>query len=793
MSSLPVRHPLQGLVILDALSSKLAPATRYLAELGAHVLRLELDAPGPLDSREAVRAFAANTGKSFTAGDPASPGLRSSLMEAIIRADAVLFDPHGPFGQLMAELASESAKVIVAASDFGTGNDFAEWQATDPVLHAMTGELSRSGISGRPPLLPPGELATQCAAVHLAYVTLVGFLRYFQTGTREAIDFSALDGAMQALDPGYGINGSATVGVSPRTLSPGRPKKGFQYPILPCADGHVRICLLAPRQWRGMFEWMGRPEEFASSEFEKLQVRYASPTLLPAMASFFADKRREDLESGAVRHGVPLSAVLTTEEALEAPHFAERKALVEVAGPGGEHVRLPNGVLSIDDSRMTAKSIAAEGIASVSFPARSADGLPLAGLKVLDLGVIVVGAEQSRLLADLGADVIKIESRAFPDGTRQSMLRIGLSFSFASGHRNKRSLGLNLRSEKGLAIFRKLAAQADVVLTNFKPGTLESLGIGYEDLKAINPSIILVESSAFGSTGPWAKRMGYGPLVRAATGLTKEWCYPGDPDGHSDSVTIYPDHVGGRVSVLGVLALLLDRARSGRGGKVASSQAEIVLAHKGWQIAARGLPEIDLDEPEDAPWGVYPCAGEDQWCVVTMRGDSDWRALAQVIDGLDPSLSRKQRLEARGSIEEAVSAWTCTRSTDQVASTLQAAGVPAAAMLQITELPNHAYYRQRGFFRTESHPWLDETFQTEAMHARFSSLPVPPQRPAPLAGENTADVMRDWLGMSDEAIGELVASGVLEPMSDKLQALLDGIERDRANAAVETANGESVQ
>ena len=140
---------------------------------------------------------------------------------------------------------------------------------------------------------------------------------------------------------------------------------------------------------------------------------------------------------------------------------------------------------------------------------------PLEGLKVLDLGVIVVGAETGRLLGDMGADVIKIESLAFPDGLRQSHLPYGLSVSFAAGHRNKRSLGLNLKHPEGVALFKRLAAKADLVLSNFKPGVMQALGLGHDALAEINPAIISVESSAFGSTGPWSKRMGYGPLARS--------------------------------------------------------------------------------------------------------------------------------------------------------------------------------------------------------------------------------------------------------------------------------------
>ena len=771
-----MRRPLAGLNIIDIVAGPLAPATRYLAELGAYVTHISGDVP-ELSTRAGLEDLAAHSGKARLTIDAASDEDIAQALSLIGEADALVIDTSHGLGKLSA-FAPATLRgaypdlLIIECSNFGRGNSCSGWQATDAVLHALTGELSRSGIRDRAPLLPPGELATQCAAVQLAYVMLVSLITHLQTGAGDHVDYSMLDGAMQALDPGYGISGSATMGRPARLLSRDRPPRGFQYPIIPCADGYVRICLLAARQWRGMFEWMGRPEEFASPDFEKIGVRYKSTTLIPAISVFFSDKTRADLEAGAQAHGVPLSALLDGLEAVENPHFRERQAFRMHHTPDGTEVMLPNGVLEIDGQRMTAEDGEPTPYSKPIIPAPTVAGLPLSGLKVLDLGIIVVGGEQGRLLADLGADVIKIESRAFPDGTRQSDLAIGMSVSFAAGHRNKRSLGLNLRDPEGKALFERLVAQADVVLTNFKPGTMASLGLGYDQLRTINPGIILVESSAFGAHGPWAKRMGYGPLVRAATGLTEQWRYPDDPESYSDSVTIYPDHVGGRVSILGVLALLIDRARAGKGGHVISSQAEIVLAHQAWQIAASKSGLVDPAGPPDAPWGVFPAQGDDEWCVVTIRDDADWKALCSVVPGLDPSMDRATRVAARVALEAKIASWLAERTADEAMADLQALGIPAARMLRVADLPDFAYFAERGVLRVEEHPYLAEAFHSEAMIARTNALAPPPSRTAPLAGENTVEVMQDWLGLCSQEIADLTTRGVLEtPGDDILQAI----------------------
>ena len=176
---------------------------------------------------------------------------------------------------------------------------------------------------------------------------------------------------------------------------------------------------------------------------------------------------------------------------------------------------------------------------------------------MLDFGVIVLGAEAARLFADQGAEVIKVESRAFPDGARVSPVH------FAIGHRGSRSVGVNLRSAEGVEVVKRLVAESDVVLANFKPGTLEKLGLGPRTLHEINPGIVIAGSSAVGATGPWSSWMGYGPLVRCASGLTSLWRYPDDAESFSDSTTIHPDHYAARVTAITALAALIARRRVG--------------------------------------------------------------------------------------------------------------------------------------------------------------------------------------------------------------------------------------
>jgi crotonobetainyl-CoA:carnitine CoA-transferase CaiB-like acyl-CoA transferase len=741
-------RPLSGTRVLDLLLGPMGAIGRQLAELGADVIRLEPEG-GARDRREGLLAAGVSLG--FVAANLGKRATTLDRLPALAKdADIVLCGPETDVAALRAD---NQKLVVMTVSDFGLLGRFAAWSGSDAVFHALSGELSRSGLPGSAPLLPPGDLAYGCAAGQAVYVVLLAYYNALKTGTGDHLDFSVLDGATQALDPGYGIGGSVAGGVPAFRAPRGRVEARHRYPILRCKDGFVRICVLSPKQWRGLFEWMGRPKEFADPSYDRTETRSESNTLLPAIADFFAEKDRRQLEEQSQRFGVPIAAVLDLEEALTTEQMIARKAFTPIDIGRGVSAPFPNGILEIDGQRMGVSGSAPQvethiGWAAprVEVPPFPGGERPLSGLKVLDFGVIVVGAEAGRLLGDQGADVIKVENSVSPDGSRQNRTGGLISVPFASGHRNQRGLGLNLRKPEGKALLRRLVAQSDVLLSNFKGGTLKSLGLDYEALRELNPSIIVTDSSAFGPTGPWSDRMGYGPLVRASTGLTMQWRYDDDPESFSDSITVYPDHVAGRISAIGVLALLIRRLRTGLGGQVSVSQAEVMLSHMAPSIAAHALEKSSqVVIREVAQSNVYPCAGDDEWCVVTMRNAADAQAIARVTAGTP------------------LPQWLREHDSREAMETLQAVGVPAGTMLRVSELPSFDYFVIRRFFRRETHPHIKQPFTVEAAPVRSERLPDPPQLPAPLAGEHTVAIVREELDLPVDEVERLVQAGVLEP------------------------------
>lgn len=320
-----------------------------------------------------------------------------------------------------------------------------------------------------------------------------------------------------------------------------------------------------------------------------------------------------------------------------------------------------------------------------------------------------------------------------------------MSESFAWTHRNHLALGLDLRNSEGKAIFGRLVAESDAVFANFKPGTLTSLGFSYDVLHAFNPRIVLAGSSAFGNRGPWSTRMGYGPLVRAATGVTRVWTSDeAQPDNSQhpfyDATTIFPDHVVGRVGALLALAALIHRDRTGGGAHVHISQAEVVVNQLDTMFVAEAARATDVAEihPDTSVHAVYPCAGDDEWCVISIRSDDEWRRATSVFGqpelANDPRFgASRSRVANRSELVAAVSAWTSTRTPVQAAGALQAAGVAAGPMNRPSDILEDPQLIERNLFRDMVHPLIARPLPAETGPAPFRHIPQAPQRPGAAA------------------------------------------------------------
>ncbi len=788
---------LDAVRVLDLSSGAGDQVTRLLADLGADVLKVEppMGSPGreqpPTLAGASIPFALHNANKRSVVLDPYDEDDYARFHELAAEADIVVDDGHygeaATFGTSAEELAAQYQHLVVLSiSDFGATGPRSLWRATDAVLYAMCGALSRSGPTTGTPVLPPDGIASATAAAQAAWAALAAYYNRLRCGTGGYIDFSRFDAVVMSLDPAFGSHGQVAAGIRRTGQWRGRPKNQDAYPIYPCQDGYVRLCVMAPRQWHGLRRWLGEPEEFQDPKYDALGERFAAwPDISRLIEALFAGQTMKDLVSAGQAHGVPIAAVLTPAQILGSEHFEAVGAITDAELVPGVRTRVPSGYFVVDGQhsgfRTPAPALGQDGPgwraipAVVSSPSGRLGDYPFAGLRILDLGIIVAGGELSRLFGDLGAEVIKIESADFPDGLRQARVGDAMSESFAWTHRNNLGFGLDLRSDKGKDIFSRLVAEADAVFANFKPGTLTALGFPYEKLRAINSRIVLAESSAYGDEGPWSARLGYGPLVRAATGVSRLWTAdePKEPDGAArhafyDATTIFPDHVVGRITAIAALAALIHRTRSNNGSHVHISQAEVVVnqldtLYVTQAAVAAGVPRICEDTSLHA---VCPCAGDDEWCVISIESDDEWRCAAGVFHhpqwADDPRFATGEaRLANRRELVELVSAWTRTLTPVRAAQLLQSSGVAAGPMHRPPDLLEDPQLIARELYSDMTHPLIDRPLPAETGPALFRHIPPAPQRPAPLPGQDTVEVCRGLLGMGTGEIEQLLNDGVL--------------------------------
>jgi crotonobetainyl-CoA:carnitine CoA-transferase CaiB-like acyl-CoA transferase len=302
------------------------------------------------------------------------------------------------------------------------------------------------------------------------------------------------------------------------------------------------------------------------------------------------------------------------------------------------------------------------------------------------------------------------------------------------------------------------------VFATSTPGTLASLGFSYERLRECNPRIVLAESSAFGATGPWSAQMGYGPLVRATTGVSKLWTAEesvgGVSAGFFDATTVFPDHVVARITAVAALASLIGRDNAGTGAHVHISQAEAAVNQLAASYVVDAARSANLPVSDDTgEHAVYQCAGEDEWCVISLRSAADRAALAA-------AMGCAALPDGRTNLVAAVSAWTAGLDKAAVADTLQRLGVPAAPMNRAVDVLAEPTLVHRKLFTDMVHPLFEHPMPTETSPSLFAHIPRAELRHAPMAGEHTREICQKLLALDTDEIDRLIAEGVLFAAAD---------------------------
>ena len=404
-----------------------------------------------------------------------------------------------------------------------------------------------------------------------------------------------------------------------------------------------------------------------------------------------------------------------------------------------------------------------------------ADQLPFEGLKVVDISWVVVGPTTVKYLADHGATVVRVEAAApldilrtvgpFKDGTPGP----DRTQFFGEFNTSKLGLSVDMKVPAGLEIARRLIAWADVYVESFTPGTVDGLGIGYETARQLNPSIIMASTCLMGQTGPAAPFSGYGFHAGSLAGFYEITGWPGQaPDG---PWTAYTDAVSPRILSATIMAALDHRRRTGQGQYIDASQLEMSLNYLSPQIMdyetnGKTVTRNGNRSQYFAPQGAYLCAGDDQWCTISVETEDQWEALKVAMGSPawtnDERLgSMESRLENHDEIDEHIGKWTKDQIAQELMQSLISQGVPAGVVNRSSDLEKDPQLAHRNYFRPLEHQEMG-TVPYAGHQFRIKGYDNGPRFAAPVLGQHNEYVLREILGMTDDEVTEAIIAEALQ-------------------------------
>ncbi len=402
--------------------------------------------------------------------------------------------------------------------------------------------------------------------------------------------------------------------------------------------------------------------------------------------------------------------------------------------------------------------------------------LPLSGVRIIEPGQVWALPYAISPLAAYGAEVIKVESAVRPDSSRgspQPGSQVGdqpwnNGGMYHEANRNKLGISLDLNTDRGKELFKELVSVSDVVAQNFPPRVMRNFGLDYPELRKIKPDIIVLDSTAYGSSGPWENYIGYGSSLQAVTGLTYLTGY--EDSGPVQGGILFNDTLGALNATYAILLALAHRERTGEGQWIDLSQYEAGVAHLGeafmeYEMNGVAPTRRGNSHPDHAPYGLYPCAGDDGWVSITVTSDAEWanfvRAVGEAWASNRDWETAESRLSQRKSLDEAIGRWTSDKDKHEVMHLLQSSGVACGAVYNTRDIATDAHHADRGFFEISQHPEPVGPRPHSAPLFGLTGVDRPPDRLAPRFGEANRKVFQELLGLTDQEYDELMDQQVI--------------------------------
>ena len=815
--------------VLDLTTERGWLCARLLGDLGADVVKVEPPGGDPgrhhgpfhgdvADPERNLRWWHLNRGKRSVVLDLDEASGREALLDLVASADVLVesFDPGAmaAWGLGADALAARNPRLVVTSiTAFGQDGPCAGWRGPDLVVGALSGLVWLTGDPDRPPLRISVPLYDLHASAEAAVHTLVALHHAGRTGEGQHVDVSAQLAGIRTL-----MNASSYPMLEHRELTrtggAASPDRGRAQMIYACADGYVAATLSGGggvRMLEPFLDWMEEHGELPAWVRQLDWPALDAPTLAAeaaaappgesvaerlsgVVASFLATRTKAECYATAIARGLLLAPVNTAEDLVGDEQLAARDYFVAVdqgeagtvvtpgpwvrmgATPLREVRRAPH--VGEHTAEVLAEAAPAPEPAPAPLPAapRSAD--PFGGLKVWDMSWVGVGPLTARYLADYGATVVRLDSSKRPETLRRAApFRDGIpglnrSHFYGDFNASKLGMGLDLAHPQGREVAMALVRWADVLCESFTPKTMAAWGMSYEELRRVNPRLVMYSTCMQGQTGPRRDYRGYGTTLAALAGY---YNLTGWPDREPSPVYgAYTDFMCQRFGATALVAAIEHQRRTGEGQHIDLSQLEAGTQFLGTELldfTANGrLAERDGNhDPAMAPHGVYPCRpaddGAERWVAVAVEDDGQWLALREAMGqpawAADPALTTLDGRRARQrQLDEGLAAWTAGQAVDEVVAKLQPR-VAAGDVHDQTALHHDPQIVHRGYFVDLEHR-EQGVVPYDGMQARLSRTPGRLRNAGPCVGQDTMHVLRELLDVPEDRIVDLVAAEAIE-------------------------------
>lgn len=788
--------PLNGIRIVDLADNKAAFCSRLLCDLGAEVIKVE--APGGDRSRfegpmagdivapeNSLSFWYYNGGKLSIMLDLATENGRRHFLQLIQSSDLLIEScPPGYLENLNLDYNAlkefNPALSMVSVSGFGLSGPYSKYKAYDIAASASGGQMYVCGRQGRPPLKPFGNQSYYLASLMGAAGALLALSGREKYGMGQHVDLSLQEAVASALE--HVLVQYFQDGTVPQRQ--GSLQWNGSSDLFPCRDGYVLLTF--NREWEPLVELLDQQGMAADLNHPVWQDedfrRQHIDDIEEVITNWTCRQNSGDIFQLGQAMRFPWAVLNGIEQVMQNEQLTSRGFFIPAQHPlTGKEFLIPRPVInfrgspdcswskppSAGEHNDSLKTVSARMPCNPEIlrSARNAEQLPLDGVRVLDFTWMLAGPYATRLLADFGAEVIKVQSGITATGAENNK-----SDYFAAWNRNKLGITLDMSHPEARKLVLELVRKSDVVMENFTSRVMDNWGLNYDELRRVKPDIVMVSLSGFGHTGPWKDYAALGPTVQALSGLTSLTGYDkGTPDGIG---LAYADHISGLYAALAVLAGLHRRQATGEGSYADISEYEAACSLLGPVFMDFSLnghitwPQGNRSEYGDAaPQGCYRCKGESRWCVICVFTEDEWQSLCKVMGnpglaGQDKFSNLPARLANHVELDELIEKWTSNYPPRHVMKMLQEAGVPSAAVNDARDLMEDPNLKQRGFFIEMDHPVLGKK-GADANPIKLKHTPAQYKKAAPLLGEDNRRIFVNMLGMDESRFEEYVNRGII--------------------------------